>query len=310
MPRQPKVRELKDLFTFIDDQLRALKKLPADLDLRGKVLLLVPLRHHIDDLGVSVAVAHGYDARAAMTRIREYLREYVGQVIHGDEIAVVSGISEYGRRIRQLRVEEGYRILSGATPDPDSGVTLKPDEYVLVAVEPDADAARRWHVANRIRRGPSGAKAKLLDYLRENVKRVVTTEELRYVADTAEFARRIRELRTEEGYAVATMFTGRPDLRMGEYIMLSADRVAEPHDRHISIDVQQEVFRRDNNRCRLCRWDVTRWTERDPRILEIHHLREHAKRGANERGNLIVICSRCHDKVHAGRLRIPFKAAE
>ena len=34
--------------------------------------------------------------------------------------------------------------------DPESGLLLKPDESLPLAEVPDADAARRWHVANRI----------------------------------------------------------------------------------------------------------------------------------------------------------------
>ena len=39
-----------------------------------------------------------------------------------------------------------------------------------------------------------------------------------------------------------------------------------------------------------------------PRVLELHHLEHHARGGANSEDNLIVLCSKCHDEVHAGRL--------
>ena len=57
-------------------------------------------------------------------------------------------------------------------------------------------------------------------HFKENVTRIVTTEELRYVEKSKEFPRRICELRTEEGYSIATFYTGRPDLRPGEYGLL------------------------------------------------------------------------------------------
>ena len=142
----------------------------------------------------------------------------------------------------------------------------------------------------------------MLEYLLENVGIVVTTEELAYVAKNAkEFARRVRELRTEQGYAIATRFTGRPDLKSGQYILQSADRIAEPHDRNIPDDVQREVYSRDNNTCRICGWNMDRWSTQDPRILELHHIEEHQHGGGNVAGNLIVLCSKCHDEVHAGR---------
>lgn len=145
----------------------------------------------------------------------------------------------------------------------------------------------------------------MLRYLRENVGQVLTSEELAYVARASEFGRRIRELRTEEGYAIATRFTGRPDLGMGEYILEALDRIAQPHDRRVPFAVQRAIYDRAANACEICGWSRERWTRDDPRILELHHLEEHAAGGHNAPENLIVLCSRCHDDVHADRRDIP-----
>lgn len=142
-------------------------------------------------------------------------------------------------------------------------------------------------------------------YLLQNVGQVLTTEELRYVAKASESGRRIGKLRTEGGYAIGTHFTGRPDLRTGEYVVESADRIAEPHDRKIPFDVQKAVYERAKSSCELCGWNRERWTREDPRILELHHLSEHAEGGKNVAENLIVLCSKCHDDVHAGRRQLP-----
>ena len=173
---------------------------------------------------------------------------------------------------------------------------------MLTKIAADVEAPRRWHIANRIRKIPGGARNRLLLYFKENVLRIVTTEELRYVAKSNEFPRRIRELRTEEGYPIATHYTGRPDLRPGEYVLLDSERIAEPHDRKITVEVQQEVYQRDKNTCRKCQWKPENWISSDPRILELHHFVEHAKGGKNISDNLLVLCSRCHDDVHAGRI--------
>jgi len=137
------------------------------------------------------------------------------------------------------------------------------------------------------------------------VGQVVTNEELVYVAKAKEFGRRVRELRTEGGYAIATHFTGRPDLRMGEYVLESADRIAEPHDRKIPFEVQREVYDRASNTCELCGWNRKRWSRADPRILELHHVEEHVDGGRNVPENLVVLCSKCHDDLHAGRTQLP-----
>ena len=115
------------------------------------------------------------------------------------------------------------------------------------------------------------------------------------------FSRRTRELHTEDGYSIATRFTGRPDLKVGQYVLQSKERVAQPHDRRIPEAVQRAVYERDNNTCRVCSWNLDRWSNDDPRMLELHHLQHHEDRGANIESNLIVICSKCHDEVHAGK---------
>ena len=304
MPRRPRRRPVGWLIEQIDGQLRTLGEGLAGVELRDKVLRLVELQHHVSDLGVSVVHEAGITAEAARERIRLYFVMYAGTVINSDELQVVSGISDYPRRIRELRVEQGYQIASGASPDPDSGITLSPDEYLLISKEPDTDAARRWHIANRIRRHDAGSRERLEMFFRENVGRVVTTEELAYVAKAREFARRVRELRTEQGFLISTKFTGRPDLGMGQYVLESLDRIAEPHDRRIPEGVQRTVFDRDNNTCVSCGWSRERWVREDPRILELHHLDEHAGGGENTAENLAVFCSRCHDDVHAGRIQV------
>jgi len=235
-----------------------------------------------------------------------YMLDNVGVVISAAELEVVSGISEYGRRVRELRGQDGYKILTAYSNDPEAGVQLKAREYVLSDSQPDVTAARRWHIANRIRKETEGgSKGRILRYLLENVGHVVTNEELAYVAKAKEFGRRARELRTEEGYAVATQFTGRPDLKMGEYVLESAERRSEPHDRNIPFELQKQIYERDHSTCRLDAWNREKWSRSDPRILELHHIQEHVAGGPNTPENLIVLCSKCHDEVHAGRRQLP-----
>lgn len=306
MARRVKVFALDSLIQDLDERLKAFQIESAHLSLRDKVKRLVEISYKTRCLGVSVVVSHGLSSSAAMDRLKVYLQQNVGIVIKSEELEVVSGISEYARRIRQLRVECGMKILTGASLSDQTEIKIKPDEYILIDANPDADASRRWHVANRIRKQRGlGSKGRLLAYFMENVGSVVTTEELYYVASgKKEFGRRIRELRTEEGYAIATIFTGRPDLKMGEYVLLSKDRIAEPHDRHISVEVQRIVYERDDNTCQnpSCGWNAGMRESHGSRILELHHIEHHASGGTNTAANLVVLCNRCHDEVHAGRI--------
>ena len=81
-------------------------------------------------------------------------------------------------------------------------------------------------------------------------------------------ARRVRELRTEFGWPVATKLTGRPDLGIGIYI-LQADRQGPEHDRHIPDDLRGKVLRRDEYKCCECGWSHDEWNPSDPWFLEL-----------------------------------------
>lgn len=291
--------------SHVDAQLKKLALDTSGLDLRGKVLLLAELNKAVRKLGLSICKSDGITDRGALDRIKAYLLRHEGSCIDSSELAVVAGISDFARRIRELRVEHGYNIASGASPDPFTGINLRPDQYMLVDATPDKDAARRWRVANRIRNQGGSVTDRVLALFRSHVGETITTEQLAYVAkDRTEFARRTRELRTEQGYSIATRFTGRPDLRNGEYVLQTLDRFVDEHDRHISETDQRAVYERDNNRCRHCGWGRDLWTRQSPRFLELHHITEHRNRGSNTQDNLVVLCSQCHDEVHAGRLSV------
>ena len=275
-------------------------------ELRPKVLALIPIFQGLRDLGKSLIPAEY--ASAARDRILYYFRKYPQTIINGDELLVISGIQEYARRVRELRVQFGWTIASGVTIKemredeyeeiPDAWKDMRPSQYVLLDTEEDRDAAHRWNVANTIRRQTGSVRDKILKFLRENVGRGVTGEELRYVAgDKTEWARRVRELRTEFGWPVTTKSTGRPDLAVGIYV-LEADRQSPEHDRNIPDDVRREVLRRDGYKCKQCGWSYDEWNPSDPRHLELHHIKHHAKGGPNVKENLKTLCTVCHDKVH------------
>lgn len=283
-------------------------------DLRVKVQSLVPAHYLLRDLGSSLIDGDGVEN--ARDRIRSYLRKYNGCVIKGSELMVVAGISEYARRIRELRVEEGWPIISGraARLMLDDGAIqasdinfnaqeLTPDSYLLLEDHQDRDAAFRWKSANRIRKSEKSIKNKILEYLRLNVGKHVTGEELSYLAkDRSEWPRRIRELRTEEGWPILTKVSGNPELPVGVYV-LEEDKQAEPHDRRIPDSVRVEVLQRDHHRCRKCGWGYADLAPGDPRrILELHHIKYHSNRGENTVGNLITLCNVHHDQVHSNEI--------
>jgi len=248
-------------------------------------------------------------ATAARARILDYFRKYPKTVIHGDELMVVSGIQDWPRRLRELRKEYGWAILSGDAANEmlaedefalrDLKVTsLKPEEYILLDEEQDREAALRWRIANDIRKKKVGVKKKIEEYMLANVGRTVTGEELRYVAnDKTEWARRVRELRTEQGWPIVTRNTGRPDLPIGVYLLEQA-RQSPVHDRNIPDPVRCAVLIRDAYKCQKCGWTHRQWNPSDPRHLELHHIEHHVKGGRNTEDNLTTLCTVCHDHLH------------
>jgi hypothetical protein len=282
-------------------------------ELRYRVLALVPAFHLLRDLGSSLI---NEDIPAARDRIIFYLKTYPQKIIHGDELMVVSGISEWARRVRELRVEFGWSILSGLTAkelaeaEEEEGnlievdgrplSSIKPEEYLLMKDTQDLEAAYRWNVSKTIRKSNASVQDKILAFLRQNVGKQVTGEELRYVAgDKTEWARRARELRTQLGWPVVTRSQGRLDLPIGVYV-LEEDRQLPQWDRKIPDAVRVKVLQRDGMACQKCGWKHNDFTPSDPRkILELHHRIHHGRGGPNTAENLVTLCNVHHDEIHA-----------
>lgn len=292
-------RDLEELIQNFESELRT-------GNLRAKVLGLIPIYHCLRNLGK--ALIPSALASAARDRILYYFLQYPKMVINGDELLVISGIQEYARRLRELRVQHGWAIASGVTIQemreeeadevPDELKQMKPDDYVLLRATQDRDAAHRWHLANSIRKEQLSVRDKILKFMRASVGQGVTNEELRYVArDKTEWARRVRELRTEYGWPIVTKTTGQPNLDIGVYV-LQADRQSPEHDRMIPDDVRRSVMRRDDYKCAKCSWSHSEWNPSDPRHLEIHHVEHHARGGTNAQENLQTLCTVCHDLIH------------
>lgn len=312
--RSPQSEDPKVLLNEFRSLLKDFDKfLVAETDVRKRVQKFVPLSGHLRHVGLSLLPC---DDRAARDRILRYLLLYPHQVVEGDELAVVGGISEWARRLRELRVQFGWEVASGVTirqiaeSEPEAlpdlqkllsydPLKLKPSQYILLSTSEDRDAAHRWNLLNSIRKEKLSVKDKLLEFFKANVGHEVTGEELRYLAkDASEWARRTRELRTEDGWAVVTRNTGKPELKVGVY-MLEHDRQAAPHDRKIPDDVRVSVLVRDKFSCTNCGWSKEQNRPEDPRnFLELHHMVQHVKGGKNTAENLTTLCNVCHDKVH------------
>jgi hypothetical protein len=222
---------------------------------------------------------------AGKDRLLAYLRINVGRVLDKDELAGVSGIGEWARRIRELRVEDGWPISSDKTRD-----DLRPGEYVLEHDGRDERIADRWKLANRIRRSPGSGRSRLLAYFQANVNQTLTKDELHYVAKIQEHPRRIREL-AEQGWQIASQYE-QGDLRPGEYVLTSLERLPLKARQHIKL--RYEILERDKFRCADC------GSVAGPGVtLQVHHKQLVSQKGTNEPDNLITLCNSCHAGRHA-----------
>lgn len=293
--------------------------MPSDTSLRDRALALAPIIHAVRDVGSGLVPGH----KSGRARILAYLRKFPGEVIAGEELAVVAGIDDWARRVRELRIEKGWPIYSGVTfnqlreHDPDQLAEIEAElsldannvgieSYVLLQDDQDQHAADHWTLLKSIRKSKGGVQDKMLALLRSSVGQPISGEQFRYVAGKAnEWPRRLRELRTEQGWPVLTRMQGRPDLPVGSY-MLDFDRQVEVHDRKIPDRVRSEVLSRDKFSCRYCGWSRDQMHPDDKRkFLELHHLKDHAKGGANSAANLVTLCNVDHDAYHAGEITLP-----
>ncbi|MCR6712899.1 MAG: HNH endonuclease [Demequina sp.] len=141
-------------------------------------------------------------------------------------------------------------------------------------------------------------KAKLRAYFLENVGKVVTARELQAVAAPAsEWARRVRELREEEGWPISTQHDDL-SLKQGEYRLerIPETQVEAGFKRAISQRTRAEVLDRDGYTCQSCglgAGDIDPDTGRKVR-LHLGHIVDKSRGGTDDPSNLRTLCSTCN----------------
>jgi hypothetical protein len=235
---------------------------------------------------------HARQGSGARTLIREHLNANVGRWIDGEEIAVVSGIQEWARRIRELRVEEGYDI------EEQGG------RYCLRHSQPDARTAAHWERLHAIRQTEGSARDRILTLLTSHVGQTLTRDEIDYVGKIKEGSRRLRELRDEFGWPIESHIDD-PLLQPGQYRLVSADDEdrRDPRQRLYHEDLREKVFTRDGYSCQKCHRNHQKaQAAGDGRFyLEIHHRTAVAEEldklptdQLNKPENLVTYCHSCH----------------
>lgn len=143
-----------------------------------------------------------------------------------------------------------------------------------------------------------GSKEKIRQYLLANIGRVLSSAELQEASGgVAEWARRTRELRDQEGWLILT-HNDSAELKPGQYLLERAPTVRKDvsFDRAISAKLRAEVLDRNGFTCQMCGLtpgDIDPTTKRKVR-LHIGHIKDKSLGGKDELSNLRTLCSTCN----------------
>ena len=141
-----------------------------------------------------------------------------------------------------------------------------------------------------------GSRTKMREHFLANIGRVMASDELRGIANTSEWARRIRELRNEEGFQILT-HNDRADLKPGEYLLLTA-KPQPAFGRGMSKEMRAFVLDRNGFTCQMCGAVAGEQDLHDPSRktrLHIGHTVDKSVGGLDILENLRALCSNCNE---------------
>jgi hypothetical protein len=142
----------------------------------------------------------------------------------------------------------------------------------------------------------SASRARVLRFLLKNKGRVVGSDEIRHAAGTSEWARRLRELRDEFGYAILT-HKDRRELKPGQYL-LETDVRLPVLPRSISKETRAFVLERNGYTCQMCGLAAADPDPFHPGLkirLTMGHIIDKSKGGKDTPGNLRAVCTNCNE---------------
>ena len=153
----------------------------------------------------------------------------------------------------------------------------------------------------------SGSKQKILDYFLDNMGNVLDRKEIQEAAGgVTEWARRLRELRNEEGYQILS-HKDRSSLKPGQYLMETDIRVPA-FKRQVSKETRAWVLERNGYTCQMCGVAAG---DSDPLggprtvRLTIGHIVDKSKGGDDSPQNLRAVCMGCNEGLQNTGLQKP-----
>jgi len=144
-----------------------------------------------------------------------------------------------------------------------------------------------------------GSKERIRQFLLAHIGEIVTSIQIRDAVGTgvSEWARRVRELRDQEGWKIET-HNDTTELKPGQYILREkpADNPHLHFKTSISAKLRAEVLDRNGFTCQMCGLtpgEIDPETNRKVR-LHIGHIKDKSLGGLEELSNLRALCSTCN----------------
>lgn len=142
-----------------------------------------------------------------------------------------------------------------------------------------------------------GSKVRILNYFFANVGKVLESRDIQEASGGAvEWARRIRELRNEEGYQILS-HKDRADLKPGQYLLETTQRIPA-FKRGISKELRAWILERNGYTCQMCGVAAGDPDPLNPARtvrLTIGHINDKSKGGDDSRQNLRAVCTNCNE---------------
>ena len=143
----------------------------------------------------------------------------------------------------------------------------------------------------------TGSKKLILDFFLQNVGKILESREIQAASGGAsEWARRVRELRNEDGYQILT-HKDRAGLKPNQYLMETTKRIPA-FSRNISKETRAWVLERNGYTCQMCgvaAGDKDPFNPNRTVRLTMGHILDKSKGGDDPPQNLRAICTNCNE---------------
>lgn len=142
-----------------------------------------------------------------------------------------------------------------------------------------------------------GSKQLILEYFLSNIGKVLESKDIQAASGGAvEWARRVRELRNEDGYQILS-HKDRANLRPNQYLLETIERLPVL-PRNISKETRAWVLERNGYTCQMCglaAGDPDPFGSNRTVRLTMGHIVDKSKGGEDTPQNLKAVCTNCNE---------------